>query len=233
MSMFRILLALVLAARARVVQSEGGQWVPARAPLPAGHSAQTQVPVVSQPRTASPQRSGDTRMIFDKEFLPLVECAKLGLESGSLPDYNTCIENVATWAKLDNGKLVMSEAAIAGFIGGTVGTLGTAATALFKRNEVKDRLTCMYCEGSGRILCGKCLGAPGGCGQCDGGQGSVVCINCQGSGMAVPEELMQILGDAEAGGFNEGDLIGLIDEIDKPAAERNLSPRAVKKATKH
>lgn len=220
-SISRILLALAVVAGARVVQSEGGHWAPARAPLP-----HTQVPAVAHPSAALPRRAGDARMIFDRELIPLIQCAKFGIESGSLPDYNMCVENVAKWATLDGGKLVMSEAAVAGFIGGTVGTLGTTATALFKRKEVRDRLTCMYCDGTGRILCGKCLGTPGGCDQCDGREdASVLCINCQGSGMAVPEELMQLLGDAEAGGFTEGDLIGLIDEIDKPVSER-FKPKA-------
>ena len=58
----------------------------------------------------------------------------------------------------------------------------------------------MYCEGTGRILCGMCLGEAGGCNTCTDRRGTVLCINCQGSGMAVPEELMQILGDAEVPG---------------------------------
>ena len=176
-----------------------------------------------------PRRSGDARMIFDRELMPLIECAKLGMDSGSLPDYNMCVENVAKWAQVNNGQLVMSEAAIAGFIGGTVGTLGTAATALFKRKEVKDRLTCMYCDGTGRILCGKCLGAPAGCDQCDkAAKGPTVrCINCQGSGMSVPDELLQILGDDEAGGFSEADLLGLIDReelLDRKKVPPRLDP---------
>jgi hypothetical protein len=39
----------------------------------------------------------------------------------------------------------------------------------------------------------------------------VVCINCQGSGLSVPDEFLQVLGDEEVG-FTEQDYIGLFDE---------------------
>jgi hypothetical protein len=75
---------------------------------------------------------------------------------------------------------------------------------------VKERLKCVYCDGSGEIMCGHCLGtgmvsymdAEGTlrlgerCENCEG-TGTVVCINCQGSGLSVPEDFLQILGDQE------------------------------------
>jgi len=45
------------------------------------------------------------------------------------------------------------------------------------------------------------------CGTCEG-TGTVVCINCQGSGVQVPEDILQKLGDSEVG-FTEDDYIGL------------------------
>lgn len=88
--------------------------------------------------------------------------------------------------------------------------------------QVKDRLKCTYCDGTGQITCGRCFGAkvielrdPSAaegmvrheCGTCEG-TGTVVCINCQGSGVQVPEDILQKLGDSEVG-FTEDDYIGL------------------------
>lgn len=88
--------------------------------------------------------------------------------------------------------------------------------------QVKDRLKCTYCAGTGQITCGRCFGAkmielrdpsaPDGvlrheCGTCES-TGTVVCINCQGSGVQVPEDILQKLGDSEVG-FTEDDYIGL------------------------
>merc|ERR1719203_811791 len=52
------------------------------------------------------------------------------------------------------------------------------------------------------------------CEQCEG-TGTVVCINCQGSGVSVPEDILQKLGDSEIG-FTEEDYIGLFDEVKFP-----------------
>jgi len=48
------------------------------------------------------------------------------------------------------------------------------------------------------------------CPNCEA-TGTVVCINCQGSGRSVPEDLFQKLGDEEVR-FTEEDYIGLFDE---------------------
>lgn len=110
--------------------------------------------------------------------------------------------------------------AIDGFIGGSVGVVGTVTAMIVKKSQVKERLKCTYCDGTGKILCGKCLGrgtvqtkdesgqwvmTP--CTNCES-SGTVVCINCQGSGLAVPDEFLQVLGDSEAG-FSDDDYIGL------------------------
>ena len=120
----------------------------------------------------------------------------------------------------DNGGVQFSLSAINGFIGGTVGVLGTVVATTIKKGQVKDRLKCTYCDGTGEIVCGVCLGRgtvnamnDAGeweliqCPSCDA-TGSVVCINCQGSGLAVPDDFLQVLGDTEAG-FSDEDYIGL------------------------
>ena len=44
-----------------------------------------------------------------------------------------------------------------GFLGGTVGVVGTLATYEMGRFRMKQRIACPYCEG-GVITCGMCLG---------------------------------------------------------------------------
>lgn len=47
-----------------------------------------------------------------------------------------------------------------------------------------------YQDASGSLVLGEK------CGNCET-TGSVVCINCQGSGLTVPEDFLQLLGDEE------------------------------------
>ena len=164
------------------------------------------------------------------DLVPLFDCLN------SYPDMDavgTCLDAVNPWVELTKeGKLLFSETATAGFIGGTVGVVGTVIATFIKRDEVKDRLKCSYCEGAGQILCGRCYGtgthrvadpeAADGwrsepCPTCEG-TGFVVCINCQGSGIAVPEDFLQKLGESEVG-FTEEDYIGLFDEVRIPALD--------------
>ena len=53
----------------------------------------------------------------------------------------------------DEGDVVLSQGAINGFLGGSVGAVGTLIATLVKRDQVKDRLKCPYCEGTGIIQC--------------------------------------------------------------------------------
>ena len=90
----------------------------------------------------------------------------------------------------------------------TCRTICASATRV-KKDQVKERLACTYCDATGQILCGHCLGSgivsfkddtgatvseP--CSNCEG-TGTVVCINCQGSGISVPEDFLIVLGDEE------------------------------------
>jgi len=89
-----------------------------------------------------------------------------------------------------------------GFLGGTVGVLGTLITYETKRFKMKQRILCPYCEGGGVITCGACLGSgsvvreTGGeatqtsCPVC-GGIGVVACVNCKGEGVTVPVALQR------------------------------------------
>jgi len=172
-------------------------------------------------------------MLEAYDLVPVVNC----LKSGSTADaVQACFDTISPWfAITDEGDVVFSEAARAGFTGGTIGVLGTVISTFIKRDEVKDRLKCPYCGGSGFIPCGTCCGrgtlmildsAEGEeprwreepCPDCEG-TGDILCINCQGSGVSVPEEFLQKLGDTETG-FTEEDWIGLFDEVKFPTVDR-------------
>ena len=141
-------------------------------------------------------------------MLPIVDCLKLD----NMDAVQVCMDRLEPWLELtETGDINFSLNAVNGFIGGTVGVIGTVIAAGIKKDQVKERLQCVYCEGSGQIMCGHCLGtgkisyyneALGElvlgetCPNCEG-TGTVVCINCQGSGMSVPDDFLQVLGDEE------------------------------------
>jgi DnaJ-class molecular chaperone len=124
---------------------------------------------------------------------------------------------------------MLSNSAQSGLTGGAIATMGVIFVALIRKQEVKDRLRCMYCDGTGQIACGACLTtgyrqttSPSGevtkvmCSVCEG-RNTVMCINCQGSGKTVPDEIFQRLGDEEQG-FSEDDYLGLA-ELQQQAKE--------------
>jgi len=154
------------------------------------------------------------------DLIPMISCLQ---KSSGYPEVIACLDTIAPWLQITDGSIVFSETAVAGFIGGTVGVMGSLSATLRKRDEVKERLKCPYCEGSGQLVCGRCLGAASvktkdgmttTCTQCDG-TGTVICINCQGTGVSVPEDILQKLGDTEVG-FTEEDYIGLFEEVKFP-----------------
>jgi len=169
------------------------------------------------------------------DLLPIVDCLKL-------PDQdavNVCIESLSPWLQVtEEGEVMLSQGAINGFLGGSVGAVGTLLATLVKRDQVKERLKCVYCDGTGVITCGKCLGTSqlasmgengdityAGCDFCES-SGSIVCINCQGSGINVPDDFVQALGDSEVG-FSEDDYIGLFDEVKFPSISKDGGLAAV------
>ncbi|EOD23632.1 hypothetical protein EMIHUDRAFT_315551 [Emiliania huxleyi CCMP1516] len=164
-------------------------WAPSLAPALA--------PPPILPRGCAPA------MLEAYDMLPLLNC----LDEA---DVGACLETLNP----HDGRVLVSEAAGAAFIGGSVGVIGTVISAFVKRDQVKDRLKCTYCNGTGQIVCGRCYGnkvlelrttegsfATQDCGTCES-TGTVVCINCQGSGVQV--------------GFTEEDYIGLFDEVKFP-----------------
>ena len=169
------------------------------------------------------------------DLMPVVECLKLD----GMDTVQQCMDNISPWMEItEDGELNFSLNAVNGFIGGSVGALGTVISTMIKKNQVKDRLKCGYCEGTGQILCGHCLGSGMlstvvdgkltaiECANCEG-TGTVVCINCQGSGLSVPDEFLQVLGDDEVG-FTEEDYIGLFDETPRAPAGNDFTMPAPK-----
>jgi len=166
------------------------------------------------------------------DLLPVIDCLRLDNQDA----VNACMDGLQPWLEIaEDGAVVLQPGAISGFIGGTVGVLGTIVSTMIKKEEVKDRLKCVYCDGSGQIICGHCLAsrevattdAKGNvvwetCENCEG-TGTVVCINCQGSGMSIPEEFFQMMGDPEVG-FTEEDYIGLFDETPIPKGQPPVVP---------
>ena len=170
-------------------------------------------------------RAASVDMIEAFDLFPVMECLKLA----SMDQVQTCMDyTLEPWMSInDDGDVSFSLNALNGFIGGSVGVIGTVVSTLIKKEQVKDRIKCTYCNGSGQIVCGHCLGTgivssfaedgtlmSGPCQNCEG-SGTVVCINCQGSGMSVPDDFLQVLGDEEVG-FTEEDYIGLFDETPIP-----------------
>jgi len=172
----------------------------------------------SASRTAG--RTSGVSLLEAFDLLPVIDCLKLD----EMDKVQVCMDALQPWMVLDDvGGIQFTESAANGFIGGSVGVVGTVIAAQVKKDQVKGRLKCNYCEGTGQILCGHCLGTgtvsflgPSGeletqqCQNCEG-TGTVVCINCQGSGLSVPDDFLQMLGDDDMG-FSEDDFIGLFDE---------------------
>ena len=169
-------------------------------------------------------------MLEAYDLMPIMDC----LKEANQDAVNACFDNISPWLQVtDEGDVVLSQGAINGFLGGSVGAVGTLIATFVKRDQVKDRLKCPYCEGTGIIQCGRCLGSSqlasrdengvlsySGCEYCDS-SGVVVCINCQGSGLNVPDDFVQALGDTEQG-FSEDDYIGLFDEVKFPTSPPSL-----------
>ena len=136
------------------------------------------------------------------DLVPVVDCLKLD----NMDAVQACMDTLEPWMELtEGGNINFSLNAVNGFIGGSVGVIGTVISAQIKKDEVKGRLKCVYCDGSGQIVCGHCLGArtlsyqtesgslvmDEQCSNCES-TGTVVCINCQGSGRSVPDDFLQV-----------------------------------------
>lgn len=157
--------------------------------------------------------------LFD--LAPILDCMQLPTPG----EQEMCMEAAEPWLRITmDGGIRLSDGAIKGIAGGAIGVLGTVGVALTRKKEVKDRLKCMYCDGTGQITCGRCLGTgvrrftnsdgvdmTEVCPNCEG-KGTIMCINCQGSGRSVPDDIFDRLGDEEQG-FTEEDYIGIFDAM--------------------
>ena len=144
----------------------------------------------SLPRPRAPSRARDVVAFLELyDLMPMMECLKLPAQV----EVNACFEGLSPWLQVTkDGSLVLSQGAVAGFTGGSVGAVGTLVATLTKRDQVKGRLKCVYCDGRGIIQCGRCLGssqlasvngATGelsyiGCSNCEA-SGSVLCISAR------------------------------------------------------
>jgi hypothetical protein len=104
-------------------------------------------------------------------------------------DFRASLEAAGASVVFERGALRIFDPDLAAFVGGAVGVIGTLESIMSRRRAVRERLTCVYCDGAGTLTCGVCLGsgrdarsAP--CPNCKGA-GTVACVSCQGSGNSV------------------------------------------------
>eukprot|EP00307_Rebecca_sp_RCC1486_P014526 CAMPEP_0119419246 /NCGR_PEP_ID=MMETSP1335-20130426/20286_1 /TAXON_ID=259385 /ORGANISM="Chrysoculter rhomboideus, Strain RCC1486" /LENGTH=148 /DNA_ID=CAMNT_0007444537 /DNA_START=64 /DNA_END=510 /DNA_ORIENTATION=+ len=120
----------------------------------------------------------------------------MAIDIPSMPSFDemwvtvqTTFENVRSTVIFERGALRILDPDLAAFVGGAVGVMGTLESIMARRRAVRDRLTCVYCDGAGSLGCGACFGTGLGanglpCTAC-GGTGKVSCVSCQGSGNSV------------------------------------------------
>eukprot|EP00306_Pavlova_sp_CCMP459_P020577 CAMPEP_0185550226 /NCGR_PEP_ID=MMETSP1381-20130426/19817_1 /TAXON_ID=298111 /ORGANISM="Pavlova sp., Strain CCMP459" /LENGTH=221 /DNA_ID=CAMNT_0028162999 /DNA_START=38 /DNA_END=704 /DNA_ORIENTATION=- len=103
--------------------------------------------------------------------------------------FRGALENVGATVVFERGALRILDPDLAAFVGGAVGVIGTLESIQARRRAVRERLTCVYCDGQGTLACGVCYGSgvtsdgqP--CPNCSG-TGKVSCVSCQGSGNSV------------------------------------------------
>lgn len=188
---------------------------------------------LQNPKRRSVPRMDNPLQLFD--LAPMLECSKLPTQG----EIAACMETLEPWLKVEEGfKVAFSDGAKNGFIGGCFGALGAVAALLTRKQEVKDRLRCMYCDGTGQIACGRCLStgtlrikASDGkgfvtvpCHTCNNEEATITCINCQGSGRSVPDEVFKKLGDEEQG-FTEDDYLGLFDNVPSGGPTHVVKPK--------
>lgn len=77
--------------------------------------------------------------------------------------------------------------AVAAFVGGALGVVGTLVVYETRRYHARTRVACPYCEGTGSLVCGVCVGHDPNCPHCDAGR--IKCVNCEATGLAIPPQL--------------------------------------------
>lgn len=131
------------------------------------------------------RKAGALKML---DFLPMSPIGQLTEAAGNYIDSSGAHIGLAATEHLS-----------AGFKGGSVGVIGTLIAIQIKKQEVRKQNECCYCEGSGHLTCGQCLGAGEmamfsvgsgssatiGCPTC-GGKTFITCVNCRGDGRLIP-----------------------------------------------
>lgn len=75
--------------------------------------------------------------------------------------------------------------AVAAFVGGSLGVVGTLISYEWRRYYARTRVACPYCQGRGWLTCATCLGTDPNCPTCHG-EGRIKCVNCEATGLAIP-----------------------------------------------
>lgn len=87
---------------------------------------------VTTPRTQrpAPRRAPVANMLEAYDLMPVMKCLKL-------PDQDTvnaCFDTLSPWLELtEDGNVVFSQSALNGFIGGSVGAIGTVIATMVKK----------------------------------------------------------------------------------------------------
>lgn len=118
--------------------------------------------------------------------------AMITIADFSIESWNSFTESLTVAASnivYDRGIVRILDPDLAAFVGGAVGVIGTLESIMARRRAVRERLTCVYCDGAGTLTCGVCIGgcrntAGTSCANCNG-LGKVACVSCQGSGNSV------------------------------------------------
>mmetsp|Transcript_2172 Transcript_2172/g.6935 ORF Transcript_2172/g.6935 Transcript_2172/m.6935 type:complete len:146 (-) Transcript_2172:283-720(-) len=109
------------------------------------------------------------------------------LDGGS--SFREALQAAGANVVFERGALRILDPDLAAFVGGAVGVIGTLESIMSRRRAVRERLTCVYCDGAGTLTCGVCVGSGRNsagmpCVNCNG-LGKVACVSCQGSGNSV------------------------------------------------
>jgi len=122
-------------------------------------------------------------IVFGGLLAPVLE-VKLGLGGTTYRDFITSMRLP--------GQLAAVDPIVASFCGGAVGVLSTLMVVEANNASQQARRRCCYCQGSGYLTCGACVGSgsDGGSGSCAlcSGTGKVQCTSCLSTGRALATE---------------------------------------------
>lgn len=122
-------------------------------------------------------------ILFGGLVAPVLE-VHMGLGGTSYYEFITSVHLPSQLAEVDP--------IVASFCGGAVGVLTTLLIVEANNAKVQEKKRCIYCEGTGYLACGQCIGtgvAEGAarCAQC-AGTGKVMCTACFCTGKQLATE---------------------------------------------